>query len=82
MTWHYSWSGMKGAHKPSRKWMTWREFDESLRILGVALPRKKVREILAADPPAKCHGAFQYEGRHLDTVVRYMRQEEGQSQAV
>lgn len=76
MTWHASWSGMKGSHKPRRGWMTWREFDESLRILGIALPRKKVRELLAGDPPAKSHGAFQYEARHLIAIQNFMRGEE------
>jgi hypothetical protein len=72
---HHSWSGMKGAFKPRRKWMTWGEFDESLRILGVRVSRFKVRDILAHDPPAKQSGGLQYEVRHLQIVTDWARTE-------
>lgn len=73
--WHHSWSGMKGAWKPRRTWMTWGEFEESMRILGIRISRFKVRDVLAHDPPAKVSGGLRYEMRHLGIVSDWAKAE-------
>jgi hypothetical protein len=71
--WHHSWSGMRGVQwKSRRKWMTWGEFDGSLRIFGVAVTPYQVRRILAADPPEKANGAYRYEMKHLSLVREHI----------
>jgi hypothetical protein len=69
---HHSWSGMKGAFKPRRKWMTWGEFQESLGIYGIQVPRYVVRQALAADPPAKVNNGYRYEMKHIEMVREFV----------
>jgi len=53
--------------------MTWSEFSEQLRRIGVAMSAYHVRRSLAVDPPAKVNGARQYEQRHAVLAEEYAR---------
>jgi hypothetical protein len=75
---HHSWSGMRGVlSRNRRRWMTWGEFAESLALIhGLRPTHYLVKQILAADPPAKVNGGYRYEMRHLGMVQDYYRNPE------
>lgn len=70
--WHATFHRMRGMHK-QRPWMSWTEFHERLKSLGLAITRYQLSKVLKADPPVSKRGWN--EERHVVLVAEYARGE-------